>query len=228
MLARAALVLALAFAPLKAGASPLAAQSVAAAGQPPATPGRFGFALECVAGCTWVEQGIDHAYFRFGGEPRVSAVAKASTAQRAGLKVGDIIVAVDSEHVASAEAGLALASDTVERLQLTVRNEKGKERRVILWSIRVCAGTRGLVVQNHSGYDADLVMSTRRRTRVLSTVPPGTSNLPIPLGDSLFRAAPPYFYVRMPYAARRVHSSTALAQMWSTRVVCHEEAPRLP
>jgi hypothetical protein len=208
-----------------AGATAVAsAQNVSAAGQPPpAVPGRFGFSLECVNGCRFVEAGFDHAYFRFTGEPRVSAAPKSGFAFRGGLRVGDLIVDVDSMPITSEEAGLRLASDTVERLTLLVRNEKGKTRTVTFWSPRRCDGVRYVNIANHTGEFVNVFMSNRRRARMLGQVGPGDAELRVPGTDSSYRAeGAAYFYARPAVGSYRGRTS-AWYQQVGFRVVCHED-----
>jgi membrane-associated protease RseP (regulator of RpoE activity) len=204
-------------------ADPAAAQNVAAPGQPPALPGRFGFALECRPGCTWVEPAIDHSYFRHRGPPRVSLVQGSSAASRAGLRVGDEVVGVGGDPVTTVDAGLQLASDTLERLVLEVSRADGSRRTLQLVAPAECRGSRGVVVSNHSGLPVDVYMTPRvggDKTRALGQAAPGVTEFTVPLTDSAFRAEPRYFWSRRATGVPRPR--TAREQLVNFKVVCHD------
>ena len=204
-----------------AALAPVGGQSVAAKGEPAAMPGRFGFALECLGGCRFVPEGMDPSYFRFGGPPRVSAVLKGGVAARAGLKVDDVIVEVNGYAVESREAGMTMASDSVEMLALTVGTEKPRVLR--LFAAAVCRGTRSVYVVNRSGYTVDVIMYRRSARRSLGRVGPGEAELPIPLSDSAFRAFAPTFSARLPVQVQQSLPRNQWNSLTSTAVVCHED-----
>jgi membrane-associated protease RseP (regulator of RpoE activity) len=97
-----------------------------------ATPpvGRFGFAFTCEPRCT-ASTGRDglltYTYYRYRDFPPITAIAPGSAAERAGLRVGDLVVNVEGHSVLDDEGAKGLARlDRVDVLHLTVRRD-GKE-----------------------------------------------------------------------------------------------------
>jgi len=207
-------------------AAPLSAQTVAAVGQSPAKAGRFGFALECTEGCTWVEPGIDNSYFRFKGPPKVNVVAPRSAASRGGLRVGDVVREVNGFPVSSVDAGLAIASDTTHRFALTVTTGAGKSRTIALEASPECKGVRNVIVGNHTGDFLNIYLVPTAggdKTRLIGRASLGESVLTVPLGDSAYRAVPRQISARFVNRTRKVGQRTPdLAREVSFQVVCVE------
>jgi hypothetical protein len=92
--------------------------------------GRFGFAFSCEPRCT-ASTGSDGAliytYYKYRDFPPITAIGPGSAAERAGLKVGDVVVKVEGHSVLDDEGAKGLARlDRVDVLHLTVRRD-GKE-----------------------------------------------------------------------------------------------------
>ena len=92
--------------------------------------GRFGFAFTCEPRCT-ASTGRDGAliytYYKYSDYPPITAIGLGSAADRAGLKVGDLVVKVEGHSVLDDEGAKGLARlDRVDILHLTVRRD-GKE-----------------------------------------------------------------------------------------------------
>jgi hypothetical protein len=92
--------------------------------------GKYGFAVGCLPSCTatTAKEGVTHyTYYRYDGFPPIVAIRAGSPAERAGLKLGDIITKVDGHSVLEAEGALRLSrADNAESLRLTVRRD-GKD-----------------------------------------------------------------------------------------------------
>ena len=96
---------------------------------PPAT-GKFGFAVECNPSCTRMRTAGGLNYYKYDGFPRIIEVRDRSAADRAGLRVGDLIVKVDGRPILDDDAGLAATEDR-DQLRITVRRD-GKDIDVLL------------------------------------------------------------------------------------------------
>ena len=92
--------------------------------------GRFGFAFTCEPRCsaaTGRDGALIYTYYKYRDFPPITAIAPGSAAERAGLKVGDIVVKVEGHSVLDDEGAKGLARlDRVDVLHLTVRRD-GKE-----------------------------------------------------------------------------------------------------
>jgi hypothetical protein len=94
---------------------------------------RFGFAVACVPSCTRQRLSDGQDYWTFDGYPPVVAVDADSPAARGGLRVGDVVTAVNGVSILETEAALALMrSDRATALRLTVRRSDGKSAEVRL------------------------------------------------------------------------------------------------
>jgi TonB-dependent SusC/RagA subfamily outer membrane receptor len=95
---------------------------------PPA--GRFGFGLNCEPSCTvWTGRDgpLIYTYHKYSVLPAVTAIGRASPAERAGVKVGDVVMKVDGHSVLDDEGAKGLARlERVDVVRLTVRRD-GKE-----------------------------------------------------------------------------------------------------
>lgn len=90
-----------------------------------APTGRYGFAVSCEASCpsaTAQDGPLTFTYYRYSGLPRIAAVRDRSVADRAGVRLGDLVAKVDGSAITSEEAGKALARlEWRDEVRLTVR-----------------------------------------------------------------------------------------------------------
>ena len=97
--------------------------------------GRFGFAFTCEPRCSaWTgrDGALIYTYYKYRDFPPITAIGPGSAAERAGLKVGDLVVKVEGHSVLDDEGAKGLARlDRVDVLHLTVRRD-GKEIDVTL------------------------------------------------------------------------------------------------
>jgi hypothetical protein len=100
-----------------------------------APTGGYGFAVACLPSCTATtakEGPLHYTYYRYDGFPPIVAIRAGSPAERAGLKIGDLVTKVDGHLVLDQEGALRLARlDRTEMLRLTVRRE-GKDAEYVL------------------------------------------------------------------------------------------------
>lgn len=94
----------------------------------PGASGGYGFAVACVPSCTAAtatEGKTTFGYYRYGGTPPIIAVRHGGPADRAGVKVGDVILKVDGVSILEDAAAERLAS-VVRRneLRLTALHER--------------------------------------------------------------------------------------------------------
>ncbi len=92
--------------------------------------GKFGFAVECNPTCTQMRTRGGLNYYKYDGYPRISEVRGGSPAEKAGLRLGDLIVKVDGRSILDDDAGLAAAEDR-DQLRITVRRD-GKDIDVLM------------------------------------------------------------------------------------------------
>jgi hypothetical protein len=92
--------------------------------------GRFGFGFKCETSCptaTGRDGPLIYTYYKYRVFPAITAIGPASPAERAGLKVGDVVMRVDGHSVMDDEGAKGLARlERVDVLRLTVRRD-GKE-----------------------------------------------------------------------------------------------------
>jgi hypothetical protein len=97
--------------------------------------GRFGFAVSCEPSCTAAttkEGTLHYTYYRYDGFPPIVAIRPSSPADRAGLKVGDLVTKVDGHSIRDEEGARILAKlDRVDAVRITVRRD-GKDVEVEL------------------------------------------------------------------------------------------------
>ncbi len=97
--------------------------------------GPYGFAIACVPSCTAAEgyEGKTRfTYYTYDGNPPIIAIKAGSPAERAGLRVGDVITKVDGRSVLEREAAMRLGSAYLkETLHLTVLRDS-KEVRILV------------------------------------------------------------------------------------------------
>jgi S1-C subfamily serine protease len=86
--------------------------------------GRFGFAVECRPSCSLNRSPSGDYYYKYDGYPRIVEVRERSAADRAGLRVGDLITKVEGKSILNEDA--LRGSDQGNRLRITVRRD-GKD-----------------------------------------------------------------------------------------------------
>ncbi len=77
---------------------------------------RFGLAVECVpaAVCTAARAADGSAYTRFSTAPTIAGVRDSSAAAEAGLRTGDVLIAVDGQSILSDDGALAFERATTK------------------------------------------------------------------------------------------------------------------
>ena len=103
--------------------------------KPPDNTGKFGFAVSCKPSCTPAtasEGTLHYTYYKYDGFPPIVAVRAGSVAERAGLRVGDVVTKVEG-HPITDESGAKVLTrlDWTDRVRLTVRRD-GKDFDVLL------------------------------------------------------------------------------------------------
>jgi len=94
-----------------------------AGGASPAV-GKFGFAVECKPSCTLKRTPSGEYYYKYESFPRIIEVRERSAADRAGLRIGDVIVKVDGKSILEEDA--LHGAEQRDHLRLTVRRD-GKD-----------------------------------------------------------------------------------------------------
>jgi TonB-dependent SusC/RagA subfamily outer membrane receptor len=86
---------------------------------------RFGFAVGCLPSCTRTKASDGTDYYRFDGYPPVVALTPGGAAERAGIRVGDLVTEVDGKSVLTEDGALRFMRGTkTETLQLTVIRDR--------------------------------------------------------------------------------------------------------
>jgi hypothetical protein len=97
--------------------------------------GKYGFAVSCESECrpaTDTDGPLMYTYYKHGTPPSVVAVREDSPAERAGLKVNDVLMKIDGRSIVDDEAALLLARvDKRDSVRLTVRRD-GKDLDLLL------------------------------------------------------------------------------------------------
>jgi hypothetical protein len=91
--------------------------------------GKFGFAVECVPSCTLKRTPSGENYYKYDGFPRIVEVRERSAADRAGLRVGDLITKVEGRSIL--EDDVLHGSEQRDQLRITVRRD-GKDIDAVL------------------------------------------------------------------------------------------------
>jgi len=86
--------------------------------------GKFGFAVECRPSCTLKRTPSGEYYYKYDGFPRIVEVRERSAADRAGLRVGDLITKVEGKSIL--EDDVLHGSEQRDQLRITVRRD-GKD-----------------------------------------------------------------------------------------------------
>jgi membrane-associated protease RseP (regulator of RpoE activity) len=68
--------------------------------------GQYGFAIGCVPSCTRTKASDGTQYYKFDGYPPIVAVVAGGAAERAGLRVGDIVTQIDGKSILAEEGAL--------------------------------------------------------------------------------------------------------------------------
>jgi C-terminal processing protease CtpA/Prc len=93
----------------------------------------FGFAVGCQPSCTRTGAGTN-GYWKYDAPPPVASVVKGSPADRAGLRMGDTVLAVDGESILEEKGARALTrAGERDELRVTVMRE-GKRIDLVLRS----------------------------------------------------------------------------------------------
>lgn len=86
---------------------------------------RFGFAVGCPQSCTRTKASDGTDYYRFEGYPPIVALTPGGAAERAGIRVGDVVTEVDGKSVLTEDGALRFMRGTrTETLQLTVIRDR--------------------------------------------------------------------------------------------------------
>jgi len=65
--------------------------------------GQYGFAIGCVPSCTRTKASDGTQYYKFDGYPPVVAVIAGGAAERAGIRVGDVVTQIDGKSILEEE-----------------------------------------------------------------------------------------------------------------------------
>jgi TonB-dependent SusC/RagA subfamily outer membrane receptor len=86
---------------------------------------RFGFAIGCLPSCTRTKTAAGAEYYRFDGYPPVVALTAGGPAERAGIRVGDLISQIDGKSILGEEGALRfLGGNKTETLHVTVLRDR--------------------------------------------------------------------------------------------------------
>jgi hypothetical protein len=91
--------------------------------------GKFGVAVECAPSCTVRRLANGEVHYKYDGYPRIIEVREHSAADRAGLRVGDLITMVEGRSILAEDA--LRDSEQKDQLHLTVRRD-GKDIDVVM------------------------------------------------------------------------------------------------
>ena len=95
-----------------------------------ARTGKYGFAVACEPSCTAAtdrDGPLMYTYYKYDEAPPIVAIRAGSPTERAGVKIGDVLLKIDGRSILEADGALALARiDKKESIRLTVRRD-GKE-----------------------------------------------------------------------------------------------------
>jgi hypothetical protein len=92
--------------------------------------GKYGFAVACEPSCTAAtdrDGALAYTYYKYDGPPPIVAIRAGSPTERAGVKIGDLLLKIDGRSIVDPEGALALARiDKRESVRLTIRRD-GKD-----------------------------------------------------------------------------------------------------
>jgi hypothetical protein len=95
--------------------------------------GKFGVAVECTPSCTVRRQTNGDIHYKYDGYPRVIEVREHSAADRAGLRIGDLITKVEGRSILAEDA--LRDSEQKDQLHMTVRRD-GKDIDIVMVVVR--------------------------------------------------------------------------------------------
>jgi membrane-associated protease RseP (regulator of RpoE activity) len=67
---------------------------------------RFGFAISCVPSCTRAKASDGTEYYKFDAYPPIAALTPGGPAERAGIRVGDLVAQIDGQSILGEEGAL--------------------------------------------------------------------------------------------------------------------------
>jgi hypothetical protein len=108
------------------------ASAAGGTGSSPAV-GKFGFAVECKPSCTLKRTPSGEFYYKYDGYPRIVEVRERSAADRAGLRVGDLVIKVDGKSILDDD--VLHDMERRDQLRITVRRD-GQDIDVIMLVVR--------------------------------------------------------------------------------------------
>lgn len=86
---------------------------------------RFGFAVGCLQSCARTNASDGTDYYKFDAYPPIVALTPGGAAERAGIRVGDLVTEVDGKSVLTEDGALRFLRGTkTETLQLTVIRDR--------------------------------------------------------------------------------------------------------
>ena len=94
---------------------------------------KFGFAVECITWCPMRRRPNGEYYIKYDGYPRIIEVREHSAADRAGLRIGDVITKVEGRSILAEDA--LHDSEQKDQLHMTVRRD-GKDIDVVMVVVR--------------------------------------------------------------------------------------------
>ena len=95
--------------------------------------GKFGVAVECTPSCTVRRLANGEIHYKYDGYPRVIELRERSPADRAGLRIGDLIIRVEGRSILAEDA--LRDSEQKDQLHMTVRRD-GKDMDVVMVVVR--------------------------------------------------------------------------------------------
>jgi hypothetical protein len=95
--------------------------------------GKFGVAVECTPSCTVQRLANGEMHYKYEAYPRVIEVREHSAADRAGLRVGDLITKVEGRSILAEDA--LRDSEQKDQLHMTLRRD-GKDIDVVMVVVR--------------------------------------------------------------------------------------------
>ena len=101
--------------------------------------GKYGFAVSCEPSCvaaTDTDGPLVYTYYKYDAPPPIVAIRAGSPTERAGVKIGDVLLKIDGRSILEADGALALARiDKKESVRLTIRRD-GKELEYVVGALR--------------------------------------------------------------------------------------------
>jgi hypothetical protein len=111
------------------GAGASSGGGVASTSPSPPALGKFGFAVECMTSCPMRRRPNGEYYIKYDSYPRIIEVREHSAADRAGLRIGDLITKVEGRSILGDDA--VRESEGKDQLHMTVRRD-GKDIDVVM------------------------------------------------------------------------------------------------